>query len=1424
MPDFLQFATPHCHIQSLDSASTPDAFVKRELELGGKTLTVTDHGTLQAAQAVFALAKKKGLTPVVGLEAYFRDDDCPILKRLGVPQTVSTQKWAPKGVPSYADYIKYQHITLHFQDYPAYLCAVKLLSKADLRAEQHGSERKPLFNWSDIEELAAHNVIACSSCLIGMVQRHLLSHGDAVGAKAYWDHLHHLFGDRFYAEVFPHVCSQNWTEAVFVDVPGAAGSSGEQVAVDRLKFYFGKNVRVRDLAYPSRGPVETKADRLQAVVKRMTSPALIGVQHNRKWQEQPAQQILKVDAVRGFIQNDCAPAAPEGDVQWGCNAFVYRLAKKSGVRLLISDDSHFAKPEDHIVQDIKLSSPHHTWKFHNSYHRYSSAEAWDYFSSRMNIAETEFRGWIDNSLEWAGRFNGFKFDTSVKLPSNFYPADSLTYIRDKILKYGRLSDDPAHRARLKEEIALLHRNGTFDLLPYFAVDEEVCRIYRNQGWPTGPGRGSAGGLSLSYLLGITHIEPLRHGLSLERFMTPDRIASGKLPDIDQDLPFREPLEGWETDVVEFESSDGRVGCMPEAWRCETADGGLATIDEVAASGGLLLAWWLKDRSFTPASAVKVRVLRRSKTDPTLPRWWQGWLKERFGDCVAQMSVDSTMKLKAAVRDVARARRGFVSPDIEQLCKTFEEAPMGIGDLDHVMGYSTPEADVPGSITRDKSLQDYVAKYGADFEIVKKALGLSRHRGRHPCGFVIADRPIADFIPLQTVNGVRVTSYTAIPVEAVGGVKMDFLVVSSIHDIAEALRLIRARHGLVGAGGGFDDAQLVPLPDRSRDASIWDLPPDQAVFGDFMAGRTETVFQYHTDGAKDWLKYFNRRRPDGRGLIADIRDLSIFTALDRPGPLNVQLRHPEVEGAAHNALVEYTRRAMGRPGSPDIHPAVERLLPETHGVIIFQEQVQKIYQQITGCSGPEAEEFRGNVAKKYQAKIEQDYPMFIARATAVLGSEEDAKGVWNQLVTFAQYGFNLSHSTAYAIIGYACAWLKHHYSLEWWCGLLSHASKDKINTKLWPHIGWRVSLPDLGRSGPQWEIRDDRLQAPMTLFAGIGPSAHAQLTRYAPYKKIEDLADAIQRYKDDAAAIAAAVEAARAAEIAVANEDGPEPTAEDEAIPEDAAEETAEDEVDWVEAAVAPPTTESPEPDAKPVRKAQPRSPVHRTTVWHLAVAGALDSLFPDNTPVEEMMATFDTAMLERVGKKYRATMRKAFRTLDALGRYQVKKKILAPFGADIRPFADIDVVDGEMSVAGTSRPSFLRRDGGDLYYLTMVWDRDARCEVPREDRCTDYDNIRRMNEAPEVPEGGYRCAAVGAVDGVRIFHWGADKSSEGLELTLEIGGGKMQVTKWPPMGQDRLAEDDRAVKKGAVVGVVLTRNRPDKPFAVRSWSVIRNPL
>jgi DNA-directed DNA polymerase III PolC len=1306
------FISCHCHQASLDTAATPEAFAAREVELGTGYLVTTDHGTLGAAHRVYTLAKKKKLTPIIGLEAYLRDDDCPILKRFGVvkqhPQNAKGEVDLAKP-ETLAHYAKYMHVSMHFLDQEAYETGVRLLSKADDRAEKHGSERKPLFTWADLEELGGKNVTMTSSCLVGVVQRHLLDHDNLDHAIAYYEKLRGICKPgNFYTEVFPHKCDANWDSSGYLIYQD--GTRERLPTWKKLKLLDGGEAQLQDFKKRWR---PGRQDQLLAVME------------NRKWADREPKIITGIDISEGFVKNECRPWAEDGDVQRGANMAVLYLADKYGDRVLIGDDSHYAKPDEKIVQDIRLQSGGGSWRFYGHYHRQGSQEALEHFRATLGTTDREFESWVENSYAWAERFKGFSFKARQTLPTSFYPQDTLGHTMGLVEKHGRMRwEDPIWVNRLAREIELLHENGTIDLLPYFFIDEEVCDFFAQKGLLTGPGRGSAAGLLLSYLLRITHVDPIKYQLSMERFLTASRIRSGKMPDIDQDLSKQH-----------------------------------------------------RDLLIDPVN---------------------GWLRQRFGDCQAAISTDVSLKLRSAIKDVARVLHdGYVPQEIEVLTRRLSNAPQGISDADFVFGYQGSEGWVEGSILTDIALQEYVKHYPQEWEIVQKCLGLTRQKSKHACAYVIGNEPIRNFIPLTSVgqDQVTVTQYTAASVEAVGGLKMDFLGLNSLDDIAAAIKLVQKRHGVhaedcpVRHGASVDcvpghecdlamkdmyiDGEKVLaheiIPFQGKFYSVWKLPEDQAVFRDFCEGRTETVFQFSTEGVQGWMQNFNHVkevRPDGTVVKAldSIEALSAFTALDRPGPLDYFVQTKEGQ---HNMLVEFAIRARGGEATGAL-PILDQLLPETHGVIVYQEQLQRVYQHIGQTTAEQADEFRVHISKKKMAEVIKDKEIFMPGAIRTLG-EEVANELWQSMETFGQYGFNKSHATAYVVISYACAFLKHHFPLEWWTAVLRHADKDEISSKFWPHCGHLIDLPDVALSGETFEIVNERIRAPLSILLGVGDTAHAQLMAHRPYKDLDDFCQKIIKHQTDNTVMVSKGQM-DADGKPVLNEDG------------------------------------------TPVVVTKPKkghNALNKGIIATLIVSGAMDSLFPEGTLTLDAMDLFVQAMVKAKGKKRAVKADKfdeKYLTLNDFIKYQMRKAVLPAYVEPCLPLllqkGHPDLIPNE----GRGRPEFTCGPHRAPFSL--------------------FDEIQHMDQRRPWPRDfQVSTAAAGYVVEARKFQYGDGKSREAMELVIDIDGGQMKAVKWGGK-TGRLPESfrDSAALKGAIVVALYSKFKEDRPFIIEDLTVIQPPL
>lgn len=397
--------------------------------------------------------------------------------------------------------------------------------------------------------------------------------------------------------------------------------------------------------------------------------------------------------------------------------------------------------------------------------------------------------------------------------------------------------------------------------------------------------------------------------------------------------------------------------------------------------------------------MKFTKIIRSSKDGQLKPHWDGWLQERYPGHFAQISTINTLKLKNSVKDVARALLGSVPPDIEMLAKGFQVPPQGVTDRNFIFGYQGSEGAVQGSIETDRNLQEYIKRYPDHWKIVQDALSLWRSRGRHAAGYVITNQPVDEFVPITTIGGVRCIDFTGPEVEAVGGIKYDFLVVSCLKDIQKCIKIIQERYipdikDETINGKRVPSARVV-VDNQGVKYDVWDLPVDLQALDRLSYGETDTIFQFSTASAKKWLKYFE-------GLIHSIEDMAIFTALDRPGPLDYFVKASD--GTTVNILQEYSRRARGLEGSLEIPKELEKLCPETKGLMIYQESLMRVYQYFTSCTLAEAEEFRGFVGKKKKDKIDKAYALFMERAKTKV-DEKTAQEVWDSIITFAAYGFN-----------------------------------------------------------------------------------------------------------------------------------------------------------------------------------------------------------------------------------------------------------------------------------------------------------------------------------------------------------------------------------------------------------------------------------
>lgn len=456
----------------------------------------------------------------------------------------------------------------------------------------------------------------------------------------------------------------------------------------------------------------------------------------------------------------------------------------------------------------------------------------------------------------------------------------------------------------------------------------------------------------------------------------------------------------------------------------------------------------------------------------------GYLYGRWGDKAAQISTRHTVRLKSAIKDANRYFNGSVEQEIEALSKALPDPPQGVSDRHYVFGYKDSDGNpVPGLIEIDESLKNYSEKRPKEWAIVQKALGITRAHSQHASAFVISDVPISEVMP--TKEG-HITQYEAKAVEAARLLKYDFLVVNNLKDIEVCLNLINKKNNENLTIGNFTHNGKVEY--------IWDLPEDEKVFESVWGGETQTLFQINT---KSMIPFVRGIRPKS------VEDLSTILALVRPGPMDFI-----EETTGRNMAEEYVLRRQGK-SEPNFKELYD-LIPETEGVIVYQEQCLKISKELGGMAPSDAEKLRRLFSKKQKKEAGDMKPLFMSTAIPKIG-EEKANKIWDMMETSSRYSFNRSHSYSYAMISYAGMFLRHHYPLEWWAAILTNATEKEITEDLWPYVKDIVAPPDINLSGDTMVIdyKNGKIRSKLGVIRGIGDATIIPIVENRPYKDIQD---------------------------------------------------------------------------------------------------------------------------------------------------------------------------------------------------------------------------------------------------------------------------------------------------------------------------------
>ena len=416
-----------------------------------------------------------------------------------------------------------------------------------------------------------------------------------------------------------------------------------------------------------------------------------------------------------------------------------------------------------------------------------------------------------------------------------------------------------------------------------------------------------------------------------------------------------------------------------------------------------------------------------------------YVQRKYGETsVGQIATFAELKAKSVLKDVARCM-GITPVEAQQIAnlipkktpaETFTIAESLVVEPKLKARYETEPA-VKELLTQAQKLE-----------------GLTRHAAKHAAGIVISEGPLWDHVPVfkdvsnkDGRGGGYVTQYYKDDVEQAGLVKFDFLGLKTLTVLDIAQRLITARPvaaGAAGKGAGFDLAKI-PMDDK-------------ATFALLGSGETKGVFQLESSGMQQLFK----------DLRADcFEDIVAAVALYRPGPLGAGM------------VTNFVNRKHGREAIAKMHPLVDELLVPTYGVVVYQEQVMQVAQALAGYTLGGADLLRRAMGKKKPEEMAKQKSIFLDGAKKNGVVEKDAEHIFGLLEYFAGYGFNKSHSAAYALITYQTAYLKAHYPAELICAILT-SDRDKIDKVVRTiadarAMGIAILPPDINESDTDFKV-------------------------------------------------------------------------------------------------------------------------------------------------------------------------------------------------------------------------------------------------------------------------------------------------------------------------------------------------------------------
>ena len=678
------------------------------------------------------------------------------------------------------------------------------------------------------------------------------------------------------------------------------------------------------------------------------------------------------------------------------NVVLLKFAKKYGVKIIASNDSHYVDEKDFNAHDILLcintgekqatpalrefadddvSIKNKRFAFPNNQFYFKNTQ-------EMHSVFDDLEEAIDNTNEIVDKVDVLDLKRDILLPHFTVPKEFNS--QDEYLEHltwtgakERYKDlTPEIEERLNFELFTIKTMG---FAGYFLIVSDFIIAGKKLGVFVGPGRGSAAGSVVAYCIGITNIDPIKYNLLFERFLNPDRKS---MPDIDTDF-----------------DDEGRQKVL-------------------------------------------------------------NYVVEKYGkNQVAQIITYGTMAAKMSIKDVARVM-DLPLAESNALAKLIPDRP----------GTSLRRV-LQAPLTGEKSLQEEGVG-GDDLENIKKLReiykgndmqakvlheaeileGSVRNTGIHASAIIIAPKDLTDLIPVASSKDSELwlTQIDGNNIEAAGVLKMDFLGLRTLSILKTGLRLIKQNHGIV----------------IDLDALTLD---DDKTYKLYQRADTNGTFQFESAGMQ---KHLRDLKPD------TFNDLIAMNALFRPGPMAY--------------IPSYIERKHGREPIEYDLPEMEEFLKDTYGITVYQEQVMLLSQKLADFSKGDADYLRKAMGKKDRKQLDKMKAQFISGGNAKGFKPGTLEKIWTDWEKFAQYAFNKSHSTCYALVAYQTGYLKAHYPSEYMAAVLNHAgSIEKITFFMeeCKRMGLKVLGADINESQKGFAVNNNgEIRFGFSGMKGVGEAA------------------------------------------------------------------------------------------------------------------------------------------------------------------------------------------------------------------------------------------------------------------------------------------------------------------------------------------------